>query len=1075
MHKRKMLMAFSGGLFRGKNSSKGSLTTAVVAAVYILGNLIFSNFALAEEDSSEAIEEVLVTGSRIKRDEFTSATPIQILKVDSARQIGISSITELLQRSTMTSGQQLDGTINTGSGNSNATEAPVFGGIGSSNIGLRGLGPERTLVLVNSRRLGSSGVRGAPAQPDLNLIPLNIVESVEVITEGASSIYGADAVAGVINIKLRDSFEGFEVSVNAEQPFDNGGEVQQFSFITGASNENSRFVFSGEYYDRKRVSLGDREDCIMSRPVLQNGDTLKRCSNGFPDNIVFSLDRLFDGDATTGAFVFYTPGVSAGNSDIGVQNFQSSFALPPAPGTNNQFDESLDQGNRDNYLPFYSDTDDRLNSDLVQPIQTISLLSLGGFSPDWFGGNEEIYYEMTYMNRQVDNRATAEQIFPAIPMDIPSEDASGNLVVDATGALVLSDNPLNPFNSSDWAFNPGIVVTLDDLPQDRKVELQQFRFVGGFKGDFTSDWLSERNWSYDIFGSYDRGTGFQEQPLMSETNLDIALETLRFDAAGNLKCGIQQRSNDLGFITQQPCVIIDFFADSIFSGPGEGTFATDAERSFLIGDRLNRTVVEQTMFAAFVTGELMEMPSGDTLKVAFGAEYRKDKINSSTEFLGTNGLLAAEVALTEGATGGSRDITDVYMEFSAPLVSDMPGIDYLEIEGAVRFTDESNFGKETTYRGRLTYKPIDWITASASFGTSFRAPNLREQFLADQFSGTPSRSDPCAIPPEANIGGVYMPNLDTRPQIVFDNCALSGADPTVLGLGAGTTIPVRVGGNTADLQAETSDSFTATLQFSPPISEGFDLDIAVSFYDIDVKKTVRSVAAGTILNRCFNDAPNLSSPFCDRVNRDSTGSIPATLNFVSDVDASFLNLGKETSKGFDVNARFSTQTELLGGLGIVWTTQFTKLLESDEQIFEGDIIEDKVGDFGRPEHRVNSTLSMTLKDWEWIVAGRYIDGTEASDAAALSARCGIFGITQSLLGSPLTAPTCNADDALYFDSSVTYVFDETFVISAGVNNVFDKEPGKVSLSAGSNRGGRVVTSGYDQFGRSWFVNFTKAF
>ncbi len=1071
----KMLMAFNGGFFRGKKSSKGSLTMAVVAAIYVAGNLFFTNFALAAEDGDEIVEEVLVTGSRIKRDEFTSATPIQILKVDTARQIGISSITELLQRSTMTSGQQLDSDINTGSGNSNATEAPVFGGVGSANIGLRGLGPERTLVLVNSRRLGSSGVRGAPAQPDLNLIPLNIVESVEVITEGASSVYGADAVAGVVNVKLRDSYEGFEISVNAEQPFDDGGEVQQFSFITGASSENSRFVFSGEYYDRKRLSLGDREDCIISRPVTQSGETLQRCSNGFPDNIVFSLDRLFDGDATTGAFVFYTPGVSAANSDIGVQNFQSSFALPPAPGTNNQFDESLDQGNRDNFLPFYSDTDDRLASDLVQPLQTISLISLGGFSPEWFGGNEEIYYEMTYMNRQVNNRATAEQIFPAIPMDIPSEDANGNLVVDATGALVLSDNPLNPFNSTDWAFNPGIVVTLDDLPQDRKVELQQFRIVTGFKGDFTSDWLGDRNWSYDIFGSYDRGTGFQEQPLMSETNLDIALETLRFNAAGNLTCGIQQRSNDLGFITQQPCVIIDFFADSLYSANGEGTFATAAERNFLIGSRLNRTVVEQTMFAAFVTGELMELPSGDTLKVAIGAEYRKDEIDSATEFLGTNGLVAAEVALTEGATGGSRDITDFYLEFSAPLVSDVPGIDYLELEGAVRFTDESNFGKETTYRARLTYKPIDWVTASASFGTSFRAPNLREQFLADQFSGTASRSDPCAIPAEANIGGVYMPQLDTRPQIVFDNCALSGANPTVLGLGAGTTIPVRVGGNTSDLEAETSDSFTATVQFSPPISDAFDLDVAVSFYDIEVKKTVRSVAAGTILDRCFNDAPNLSSPFCDRVQRDSSGTIPDTLNFVSSIDASFLNLGKETSKGFDVNARLSAQTELLGGLNFSWTTQFTKLLESDEQIFAGDIVEDKVGDFGRPEHRLNTTLAMALGDWEWLIAGRYIDGTEASDAAALSARCGIFGITQSLAGSPLTAPTCNADDAWYFDSSVTYIFNETFVVSAGVNNAFDKEPGKVSLSAGSNRGGRVVGSGYDQFGRSWFVNFTKAF
>ena len=186
----------------------------------------------AQQDAEE-VEEIVVTGSRIARDEYSSAAPLQTFDISSARQIGITSVSELLQRSTIANGQQLNGELNTNAGNSNASEAPAIGGVGSANISLRGLGPERTLVLINGRRLGSSGVRGAPAQPDINLIPFNLVERVEVITEGASSVYGADAVAGVVNLILRDQFDGFEVTLNGEKPSDSGGEIIQASFLTG--------------------------------------------------------------------------------------------------------------------------------------------------------------------------------------------------------------------------------------------------------------------------------------------------------------------------------------------------------------------------------------------------------------------------------------------------------------------------------------------------------------------------------------------------------------------------------------------------------------------------------------------------------------------------------------------------------------------------------------------------------------------------------------------------------------------------------------------------------------------------
>lgn len=1028
--------------------------TCVTTCAFSVGQLAYAEESL--------IEEVVVTGSRIRRDEFSSPTPIQVINVEDAIQIGVSSISELLRRTTMASGQQIDRTFNSNAGASNASEGPPTGGVGSANISLRGLGPERTLVLVNSRRLGSSGVRGAPAQPDLNLLPLNLVSSIEVITEGASSIYGADAVAGVVNVILRDNFEGFEFSINAEEPADDGGETRQFSFITGVTSGDTRFVFSAEYFDQERIKAGERVKCPKEIHRIEGGGKVSHCENGFFDNV--ALDSSFGGlaaDVGGDIFSYYTPG----SSDFGVPDFSSALVLPDPSAPSGS--ERPDERDRFTFIPFYSDWDERLDADLVQPIKRYSLVSLGGWSPNWYGGNEEIYYEAYYLKKELTNRASSEQIFPTMPGLILQEGAT-----NPDGSPVFVDNPLNPF-----PVNSSLIVTLDDLPQEREVELEHVRFVAGFRGDITADFLADKNWAFDIFASYDRGTGFQSQTVLNETNLALSLETVRLDADGNLICGLETPNNDIGFLTVQPCVPFDMFNPSMFTGGpnGEGVFSTQEQRDYLLARRINRTVTEQTMFSAVITGDLFDISGGGTVKFALGGEYRKDEIDSAADFLGVSGVVAAENPLTEGETRGSRDITDYYVEFSVPLVEGRRGIEYLELEAAFRSTDESNFGSETIYRGRVTYRPIDWITASASWGTSFRAPNLREQFLADQFQSVSGDSDPCAVPDAAASGSIYNPALDTRSQVVLDNCIQHGADPFVLGLQASTSIPITVGGNASDLDAETSDSFTATLQFRPPISENWSFDIAISYFDIEIEDTVRSLSGTVIMNRCFNDAPGLSSPFCSRVTRNA-GKIDS-LNFADFVDASFVNIGKETSVGYDINTRLSTTFDSVFGapLDVTWVQAYTKMDEREEQIFAGDTVDDKVGDFGTPEVRYNTSVSLRRNKWELLIAARFIDETEASRDAATQADCGVFGPNTGLAGRPSTTPFCEADSAWYEDLSLTYRWDESLRITGGIKNVSDEEPPLIDMSAGSNRLNRVTSSGYDQVGRSYFLNLTKQF
>ena len=1046
-----------------EHTNRRRIRNALLGAVAV--TLPLGATAQAQEGSEQIAlsEEIVVTGSRIARDEFTSAVPLQVFDVEAARQLGITSVTELLQRSTIANGAQFNGTLNTNSGASNASEPPAPGGVGSANVGLRGLDPERTLVLINGRRLGSSGVRGAPSQPDINLIPLGLVERVEVITEGASAVYGADAVAGVVNVILRDDFEGLEVTVGTDIPFNGGGETTQVSFVSGAKTDRGSFTLSGEYFDRKRVSLGDREDCFRpNREIGEDGTIYDNCQGRFPDNLVVTLPSLA---ATGDIFSFW---YSEGNStEEGIPNFVNSTFFPEPTGTGAS--QRVDERDRPRFFDEYWDNDERLASDLVTPITRFSTLATGSYELETLGMNEEVYFEAVYSNRHLTNIATIEQLIPTIPQFIRQEDANGNIIVDGAGNPILVDNPLNPFDG-----NVIPVVTLQDANQNRRTELQHFRFVGGMRGDLPGETLQEKNWTFDAAFTYDRGTGFVSQTVVNEDRLLLSLATQRLDANGNVVCGHPPIPDILGEFSPVDCVVIDWFAPSIYANePGnDGRFATDAERDFLIAQRLNRTVVQQAVASAFVTGELFDLPAGP-VATALGVEWRKDSIFSDVEVLGSSGAVLAENPLQEGATVGSRKLFEAYGEFVVPLIADMEMVELLEAEGAVRWTEESNFGAQITTRARLTYKPNDWITISGSYGTSFRAPNLREQFLADQFGSIGGTADPCRTPDEAVEAGVYFPELDTRSQTVIDNCLQSGADPTQLGLQATTSIPVVIGGNPDSLKAETSDSFTATLAVSPPISDKFDVDFAVSFFDITVKDTVRSIEGDVIMRRCFEDAPNLSSPFCDRLTRQSTGF--PFFNFIEEIDASFVNVGRETSQGLDFNTRLRWgYDDVLGApLDVVWSGAITFQTDRTEQIFEGGQVDDLLGEFGTPKRRLTSTISLMRDNWEFLWETRHLSGTTAA-AATLPQACQVFDNNTSINSPDLTIADCSAEGRWYHDAALTYRMD-TAVISLGINNVFDKSPPRINNAPVGNRGGRVTSAGYDQIQRSFFLNVTKAF
>ncbi len=1019
----------------------------------------------ADVAADNSKDTIVVTGSRLRKDAFSSPSPLTTLDVDQSRQIGVTSITELLSRSTVNNGSQIDATLNTNAGNANATEEPPAGGTGSSNISLRGLGPERTLVLMNGRRLAPAGVRGAPAQPDIGLIPFQMIERAEIATEAGSSVYGADAVAGTVNIILRNDFEGLELTVNYETPEADGGSQFQVGFMAGAQSDNARIVFGAEYYDRQRVSGFQRD---FSAPGLRRlefddaGNIFESPDNGFFDDIILSV---FESDAWFAS----TPGVTGPEGIPGFSGLTGtafSSSLVPAGFT--------DFGSFTNrrYDPRFTDDDERRASDLVGDLERTSLLTTGEVDLDWWGTDNQFYFEAFYFDRQNFSIATTEQIFPDIAGQIPQEDTNGNIIVDAMGVPILVDNPLNPFPTDVVP-----IYTLDSVPQTRDVELQQFRFVAGMRGNLaTGGWLADNNWTYDTYFTFDRGTGHVAQPIISASRLELATRTLRLNSGGEVVCGVLDATApaEVGGHSFGPeCVPFDALNPNKFEPNGSGRFS-QAELDYLVGNRTNRTTIEQYVANGFVQGDLIDSPWGGPISAGFGFEYRKDIIDSQNSFSGTNADVLAENPLLEGETRGSRNLKELFGEVDIPLIVGKPGIELLNIDAAIRYTDESNFGDDITWRSRVQYRPVDWFGLSGGYGTSFRAPNLREQFLADQGGGEGGQLDPCLnvnIQLSLPAGGDSDPNF----QRLINECQISGIadffdsdmngflDSTSLGTLGVTTIPTSSGGNDT-LVPETSRTFTFTAQMDQPWSDDFDFNVAVSYYDIKIKNTVSEPTAAIIINNCYFDTtfPGQTSPFCSLITRPTGGS--AASRIISGIDLSFFNIGEVTAKGLDIDTRFGMELGEVNGNVLDWTLTTRTAIQFEQEIetFDPTDRDDNLREIGTPKYRVNVGSVFSWGDFTLASEHRYIGAQQQDDDGIDKDQNPFF--TSTVISEFVDF----VDPVWYHDVSLTYTQD-SFSISAGVNNIADKAPPLIDAGAGPNRLNAVSSSGYDFFGRSYFV------
>lgn len=1018
------------------------LMRSTILGGLVLSGLAVSQPALAQDNESASGDRIVVTGSRLRRDEFSAISPVQVISAEESRELGVTDATAMIAESPVVSGVQLDGSVNSGSPTAAVEGVPV-NGPGASTVALRGLGAERTLLLVNGRRLGPSGVRGAPVAPDLNLIPSSMIDRIEILTDGASSVYGADAVAGVANIILRSDYEGLEFNAFTSMPERNGGEVLQVNFIGGASNDRGNFTVATEFYNRTAVIAGDRSDwnnCLRDIDVDQNGGIHSVCMDRRPDDAVFVPGQ---------GFVWSTPGFT--DPALAGTGIPSGWATAAGvlAHTGQHFFQQDD----------YSLQNEERDTQMLENVERMNIFATGRYDLDFFN-RDTFYFELSYSTRNSIGRFTNEQIFPGVPGMIPMEDANGNLLVNPDGSLQMFDNPLNPFTGDALP-----VYSTNGLAQRRKSDVSVARFVGGLEGDVP--FLMDRNWVYDVSMAYDRSYGTASQPILRENAAREALDTLRFDSAGNLICGLPRNATSFGFLTPQDCVPVNFFSPTLFTTQGGNKeFATQAEHDFLFGQSINITEIEQVHFQSIFTGDLFNMPAGP-VGLVLGAEFREQRINSINDAIRTNGAAASEVVDAERPTIGRTSLYEIFAETEVPVTDSF----LFNVSG--RFTEEENFGAHMTYSLKADWQATDFLRLRSTFGTTFRAPNLREQFLAGAAGTIGGGNDPCIVPTVANNGGVYDPTQETRSQTVLDNCVLAGADPTALGLLATTGITTQTGGN-PDAQAETSESLTFGGVFEHTFSNDLDLSVAITYFDIEVSNTLEESSAAQILGDCYGNLPGLADPACSRVTR-NTGN-PATAT-VALVDASFINVGTITSTGVDYNVRARMPLSFIDDqtdLTLVFNA--AQYLEQLQQTDATSPVDDNVGEIGSPEWVAQFSANVARGNWSGRWRTRYQSSGQQDNSDALAGpvaggsrtACDVLGINLQCRDVDFT------DSYTTHDMSVTYnadMWNATF----GVNNILDEEPPLIDQGEGPSRMNMVTQSGYDLIGRRAFVRLSRRF
>lgn len=758
---------------------------------------------VVEQDS--AVEEVVVSASRIKRDGFTAPTPVTVASTDDLMNMQPTNIPDALNKL-----PQFQLSSSPAKSQHNFSNTASHGNL----LNLRGVGSKRTLILMDGMRMPKTTFLG---DVDVNVMPNLLMQRVEVVTGGASAAYGSDAVSGVVNFIVDDSFVGTKLNIQGGVSEQGDNEHNRIGVATGFefSEGNGHVLLSAERYDSDGMMRNDRD---ASRQGWIFAGSNPNCvsanaSDCVPGGALNPYKRYKNGRLTVASDYGLISGGPAGFSYNGQRFDQSGNIVPFDPGT--ATGSPIYASGGDGYTVPFDVTG-------VAPLTTEQLFGKAIYD---FSNGVRGYVQGLYSSSEVEYTSLA------------------NSLVGATSATIYGDNAYLPAAlQAELAPTDSFKLAhyLGTGPKPYTEEETEFMmFAAGLDGDINESW----SWGLDISHGESEHT-MDQSGLYNWQRTYAALDAVD-DGTGNIVCRAS--------LSADPAVAARF-ADckpmNIMSG--DPSIATPEGYAYATGTSSYVAKTTQDLIAFEVTGSAFTLPAGP-VDMAFGAEWRTEdlKLRSNADpalldeaaerdehFAGLRGVPSSALHywLTNiGVADGSVDVWEAFAEVNVPVIAGRPGFEQLDLNAAVRHTDYSTSGPVDTWKLGMTWRTIDEVLLRATVSRDIRAPSLFNLYAGDQ----------------STISTIFDPQTGLQ-----DN------------------IPQVNGGN-RDLEPEEADTFTFGVVYTPQAVPG--LSLSIDYYSIEIQDAIGALSAQQIVNNCFQSG----GAECALVTRPDPNALPTEIRIAS--------------------------------------------------------------------------------------------------------------------------------------------------------------------------------------------------
>ncbi|MDO9078273.1 MAG: TonB-dependent receptor [Brevundimonas sp.] len=967
--------------------------------------LAFAAPAMAQDaGASQDLDDVIVTGSRIPQTNLVTTSPVTQVTGEDIDVAGVTRVEDLISQLPQAFAAQ------------NSTVAN--GASGTATVSLRNLGSSRTLVLIDGRRMGYGSPNDDAA--DLNQIPEQLVERVEVLTGGASAVYGSDALAGVVNFIMKKDFEGLQIDAQYgfyqhNNDYDGVGNVRAEIARRGVTNAAQFRLPDDNVSDGESRSI----NVTMGIAAPDGRGNLVAYAGYRNNNPILQRDRDYSACSLAAPTALRPTTYACGGSgtsfpgrftDFGTFNFTLGSGRTFVPFDSNQ--------NNYNFGPvnYYQRPDERY--------------TLGAFGRYEVNDKAEVFAQLMFSDyKSVAQIAPSGNFFntPDINCDNPLMSAQQSAAIGCSGADILAGNRVPLYIGRRNVEGGG---------RQDSLNYTSYRGVAGVRGELAP------GWNYDVAAQYSR-VALARTYLndFSVTRLGRALDVV--NVGGTPTC----RSVVNG--TDPTCVPYDIF---IAGG------VTQAALNYVQIPLIQTGETTQQVVTAAITGDTgWSMPSASrTLQVAFGAEYRRDALSSVTDAAFQTGDGAGQGGPTLGLSGDT-DVAEVFGEFQLPIADDQPWAYSASIDGAYRRSEYENFGTDT-YKLGADYAPVEDIRFRASYSRAVRAPNAIELFTAPGFGLFDADRDPC----DATTGAVAASCIGTNPWQVTLVQSGSGALDSPAGQYN------RLGSGTATLVPEESETITYGVVWSPAFLTGFN--ISVDYFDIQIDDAIQPYNPLNTLDACYISG---DASACARIDRNANGSLWTGDGVVDDPNT---NIGGFSTTGIDINANYSFDLEDIGmsnvgSLQMSFVGTYLSELETDNGGIAANSVYDCAGFYANqcgvpnPEWRHRGRVTW-LTPWDVDISGTWRHYGEVELA--------VLGTANGSLNNGGTRLDRFFDAENYLDLAATWQVMDTVTVRAGVNNVLDNDP-QLSYSVGTTGNGNTYPQLYDALGRYFFFGVTANF